>query len=44
MATNYAPMVPAVSVMSILGSLVFVLVWQAVRWILVRRGTQGISQ
>ena len=44
MATNYAPLVPAISVMSILGSLVFVLLWQAVRWILVRRGAQRISQ
>ena len=44
MATNYAPLVPAISVMSILGSLAFVLLWQSVRWILVRRGTQRISQ
>ena len=44
MATNYAPLVPAISVLSILGSLAFVLLWQSVRWILVRRGTQRISQ
>ena len=37
MSTNYAPMVPAVAVMSILGSIVFVLVWQSVRWALLRR-------
>jgi spermidine/putrescine transport system permease protein len=30
MSTNYAPMVPAVSVLSIVGSLVFVLVYQSV--------------
>jgi spermidine/putrescine transport system permease protein len=29
MSTNYAPMVPAVSVLSIVGSLVFVLVYQS---------------
>ena len=37
MATNYAPMVPAISVMSIIGSLVFVLFWQAVRRTVLRR-------
>jgi spermidine/putrescine transport system permease protein len=31
MSTNYAPMVPAVSVLSIVGSLVFVLVFQSAR-------------
>jgi spermidine/putrescine transport system permease protein len=31
MATNYAPMVPAVSVLSILASIVFVLAWQSGR-------------
>ncbi len=31
MATNFAPMVPAVAVLSILASIVFVLVWQAGR-------------
>lgn len=37
MATNYAPMVPAISVMSIIGSVAFVLLWQAVRRIVLRR-------
>ncbi|MGD9507310.1 MAG: ABC transporter permease [Geminicoccaceae bacterium] len=37
MATNYAPMVPAISVLSIIGSVAFVLLWQAVRRIVLRR-------
>lgn len=37
MATNYAPMVPAISVMSIVASLGVVVIYQAARWLLRRR-------
>ena len=37
MATNYAPMVPAISVLSIIGSVATVLLWQAVRRIVLPR-------
>jgi spermidine/putrescine transport system permease protein len=36
MATNYAPMVPAVSVLSIIASVIFVLVWQGGRVVFTR--------
>jgi spermidine/putrescine transport system permease protein len=36
MATNYAPMVPAVSVLSIIASVIFVFVWQAGRVAFIR--------
>lgn len=37
MATNYAPMIPAISVMSIFGSVLAVLIWNFGRWVLHRR-------
>jgi spermidine/putrescine transport system permease protein len=44
MATNYAPMVPAISVLSILGSLAVVLLWQAGRWVLGRRRAHAAAE
>lgn len=37
MATNYAPMVPAISVLSIIASLAVVLIYQTARWLWTRR-------
>jgi spermidine/putrescine transport system permease protein len=39
MSTNYAPMVPAVSMLSILASIIFVIVWQAGR-VAIRRAIE----